>query len=146
MEVTSILKFLAVVLLCVGLVLPMTQAQARTRPARACRFDNRQAGTWTTDEVRWTVRCLADWMNVSVDHALYVADRESHFHRFAWNHSSDCRGIYQHMYRYWWSRVHTHADLLRKFAVRNRNWYSPRAQAVVTFAMVKKGGWGPWEG
>lgn len=121
-----------------------SSAQANVKPANACRFQNRQPATWTEDEVRWTVRCLATWMNVDVSQALYIANRESNFYRFAWNHSSDCRGIYQHMYKYWWGRVATHDDKLDKFAVHDREWSSPRAQAVVTFAMVKRGGWGPW--
>lgn len=140
------MRYLTVVALVAAVLAVGVRADASIKPAHACRFQKRQTGTWTTDEVKWTARCLAERMNVSVHMALYVGHRESRWHRFAWNRASDCRGVYQHKYAYWWSRVRTHARKLRKYAVEDRNWFSPRAQAVVTFAMVKQGGWGPWGG
>lgn len=122
------------------------EALALRSPDRACRFQRLQAGAWTTYEVRATVRCLAHRMNVDADKAHDIAKRESRFDRWAWNRSSDCRGVFQHKYVYWWARVSAHRVKLAKYDVHNRAWYSPRAQAIVTFAMVKRGGWGPWGG
>jgi len=138
-----LLPAVAALLITAGLATP---ALAITNPANACRFQRLNHQTWTHTEVRYTVRCLAKRMNVDVDHALYIANRESSFYWKAWNRSSDCRGIYQHKYAYWSSRVQSSDRKLDKYAVHNRSWFSPRAQAVVTFAMVKKGGWGPWGG
>lgn len=138
------MKFLAAVLVAGGLILAPTPAVAQKDPAHACTFQQLQPERWSHYEVKVTVRCFAKWMNVDVDEALYVADRESNFFFKAWNRSSDCRGIYQHMYKYWWGRVDAADRKLDKFHVKDRGWDSPRAQAVVTFTMVKRGGWGPW--
>jgi len=138
-------RVLTAVAIAAAVLVTAAPASAQVTPAHACRFQHLDQGTWTHHEVKVTVRCLAKRMNVDVRAALYIADRESNFYRFAWNHSTDCRGIYQHMYKYWAGRVSAHADKLNKYAVRNRTWSSPRAQAVVTFAMAKAHGWGPWQ-
>lgn len=127
-------------LLLGGLALP---AQARDR-SRQCTYQSLYSQSWTRTEVKKTVQCFAKKFGVSVSTAVYVADRESNFDRFAWNHSSDCRGIYQHMYPYWAGRVFTARKALHHYDVHDVRWMSPRAQAVVTFRMVKHGGWGPW--
>ena len=93
-----------------------------------------------------TVSCFAKKFNVSPDKARYIAHRESRFNEYAWNHASDCRGLYQHMYRYWNDRVYHWRHKLRHWHVKHPTWHNPRAQAVVTFAMVRHGGWGPWGG
>jgi nucleoside phosphorylase len=129
--------------LMAGFVAP---AQATVSPANACRFQKLQAGNWTTYEVKVTVRCLAKRMNVDVSHAQYIAYRESRFHRKAISWTGCCVGVYQHQQKYWAERVAQHVRKLNKFDVHDRSWTSPRAQAVVTFAMVKQGGWGPWGG
>jgi hypothetical protein len=134
---------LAVVGLMGGFAVP---AQATKPPAQACRFQKLQAPVWTTYEVRVTVRCLAERMHVDVDHALYIAQRESGFQRNAVSWTGCCKGVFQHNTNYWADRVSSHTDKLDKYGVRDRKWTSPRAQAVVTFAMVKQHGWGPWGG
>lgn len=140
-------KYLIAVLVGSMLIIGMASpATAHQRPGNACRFQNRQPGYWTRDEVRWTVKCLANWMNVDVDHATYIAYRESRYFYKAVSWTGCCVGVYQHQSKYWSGRVQDHLRKLRKFHVHDRSWTSPRAQAVVTFAMVKQGGWGPWGG
>ncbi len=93
-----------------------------------------------------TVSCFAKKFGVSADKARYIAKRESRFNEWAWNHSSDCRGLYQHMHSYWKERVNHWSKKLHHWRVSRPTWHNPRAQAVVTFAMVSHGGWGPWGG
>lgn len=141
------MKVLTVGLVAIGLAFStIGSAEAHVKPGRACRFQNREHGLWTTNEVRWTAKCLADWMNVDVSKALDIGFRESRWHRTAVSWTGCCYGVYQHNLRYWTDRVRSHSRKLKKFAVHDRDWDSPRAQAVVTFAMVKQGGWGPWGG
>lgn len=140
-------KFLTCSILVAGLLAgSVASAQATVNPAHSCRFQRREAGRWTVNEVRWTVKCLAKRMHVSADKARYIAYRESRYHRWAVSWTGCCKGVFQHNMNYWWERVHSHARKLNKYAVHNRNWYSPRANIVVTFAMVKSAGWGPWGG
>jgi hypothetical protein len=140
-------KYLTAVLIAIGLAFStIGSAEAHVKPAHACRFQSREQGVWTTDEVKWTARCLADWMNVDVSHAMYVGFRESRWHRYAVSWTGCCYGVYQHQLDLWPGRVRSHSRKLKKFAVHDRDWDSPRAQAVVTFAMVKQGGWSPWGG
>lgn len=96
------------------------------------------------EAVRQLVICEAELFNVSVSHALYVADRESKFYWKAFNSSgcggAGCGGIYQHHMAYWSGRVN---DYARDF---KPSWTNARTQCVVTFKMVRQGGWGPWGG
>lgn len=134
---------LAVAGLMAGFAVP---AQAQVPAARACRFQRLQPGTWTAYEVKVTTRCLAERMGVDVGHALYIAYRESRFQRKAVSWTGCCKGVFQHNIAYWAERVQSHMRMLNKYGVHDRKWTSPRANIVVTFAMVKSVGWGPWGG
>ena len=81
--------------------------------------------------------------------ALYVAERESNFDPWAWNHAiyreHDCLGTFQHMRAYWHARV---LRYLKPWWF-PRSWpdvsaFDPRANAIVTAKMARSGGWSPW--
>jgi len=131
------LACLAVSGILVGFMAVPSSARDRSH---FCTYPNDVAGT------KKIVSCFAKKFGVDPDKARAIAWRESNFKRFAWNHSSDCRGIFQHMYSYWPGRVQHWAKKLRHWHVWHPYWYNPRAQAVVTMAMVNHGGWGPWGG
>ena len=70
--------------------------------------------------------------------ALYIADRESHFHPRAYNAWSGAMGVYQHLRRYWPGRA---------FAYGFRGWsgFNARANIIVTMRLVRRlGNWSPW--
>lgn len=142
MEVTSILIRRVVTLLVAASIICGGGASAAHAFDRShlCKYP------FTVQGNRRTVSCFAKKFGVDPAKARYIANRESHFYRYAWNHSSDCRGLFQHKYAYWASRTHTYAAKLRHWHVKHWDWYNPRAQAVVTMAMVTHGGWGPWGG
>lgn len=84
----------------------------------------------------------------NVSTALYVADRESNLWPWAWNRSSDCRGLFQHKGPFWLDRVKAYLW---------RGWYpaatsrwpnvtalNPHANAIAAAKMVAAGGWSPW--
>lgn len=80
-----------------------------------------------------------------VTEALYVANRESNLWPWAYNSASGASGLYQHLRRYWVSRVKANIP----FWWFPRAWpnvspFSARANALVTAHMVKRGGWYPW--
>ena len=81
---------------------PMT-AQARTPLRTACRFQHMDGHDgWNVTEVKRTIRCAVNRWPVpgGLDHAMYIADRESNFQQYATN-PSGCRGIYQWLDSTW---------------------------------------------
>src|SRR5580765_2719870 len=129
------MRFALTTVLVAGLLLTATPASAVHRP---CNYPHTVRGN------KMTVSCFAKRMNVGPDGARAIANRESSFNEFAWNDSSGAAGLYQHLIKYWSSRVWHYRRALNKFHVKHRSWHNPRAQAVVTFKMVKaQGGWCP---
>lgn len=133
-------KFLAAVLVAAGLVSGFAPQAGAVDRSHFCVYPATYQGN------RMMVSCFAKKFGVDPAKARYIANRESNFDEYAWNHSSDCRGLYQHKYYYWSGRVQTAAAKLRHWRVKDWTWSSPRAQAVVTMRMVSHGGWGPWGG
>lgn len=93
------------------------------------------------------IHCAFRWGGIpsQIPEAVYVGDRESSLYPWAWNRSSDCRGLFQHMGRYWGSRARA---LLKRWWFPN-TWpnvsaFNPRANVLVTVKMVRVGGWSPW--
>jgi hypothetical protein len=125
-------------------IVPASASQAVTRgvrrnaqvSAKVCDYDWRKG----TFQVKQLIRCAAEHWNVpgGADLALYIADRESHFHPNAYN-PSGCAGIYQHMLRYWPGRA-------ASFGFEGWSAYNARANIIVTMRMVAEDGWGPWGG
>ena len=123
-------------------IVPASASQAATLgvrrhaqvSAKVCDFDWRKG----TFQVKKLIRCAAEHWNVpgGADLALYIADRESHFHPNAYN-PSGCAGIYQHMLRYWPGRA-------TSFGFRGWSAFNARANIIVTMRMVHDDGWGPW--
>jgi hypothetical protein len=118
-----------------------------TTPAQAtnktiCSFQTLEPGVNTITENKHVIWCMARKLGVDPSTAIYVAGRESGYDEWAFNGS--CGGLFQHMLRYWPARVATYSGLLDRYKVKNRNWYSPRANTLVAMAMVRSGGWAPW--
>ena len=82
-----------------------------------------------TAKVKALIKCAAKHFGVNTDKALYIADRESHFHPSAYNSWSCAKGIYQHLCKYWPSR----ADA---YGFDNWSAYNARANIMVTMRMV----------
>jgi hypothetical protein len=89
--------------------------------------------------VKRLVRCAANFYGVSIDKALYVANRESNFHPRAYNSWSCAKGIFQHLCRYWPTRASS-------YGFRDWSAFNARANIMVTMRMVKRYGWSPWGG
>jgi hypothetical protein len=73
--------------------------------------------------------------------ALYVMHRESGGYPWAFNTSSGCAGLFQHIT--WTGRV----TMLPRWAFApgyHPSAFDPRANAWVAALMVRSGGWGPW--
>ena len=108
---------------------------------RACRFQlsDGKAG-WTVEEVRKTVHCSVRRWPVSLDTALYIADRESGFHQYAHN-PSGCSGIYQ-----WapstWSSVLTNFPPL--YSVLGHGVYNARSNVMYAVKYAHNRNWSPW--
>lgn len=78
--------------------------------------------------------------------ALCVAHRESRYWPWAHNESSDARGLFQHLQRYWPGRVTSHLRQRWMPHVWQPSAYNARANVLVTMRMARSGGWGPWGG
>jgi len=105
-------------------------------PAKICPIDWRK-GPWF---VRKLIVCAARHTGVpgGVGEALYIANRESHFHAHAYNAWSGAMGIYQHLRRYWPGRA-------RAYGFRGWSGFNARANVFVTMRMVRRlGNWTPW--
>lgn len=95
---------------------------------------------------RWVVRCVFKNLNPGqLETAKRIAYRESRFDPTAHNRSTDCRGLYQHLGRYWQARVYRYLKA-KEFP---NSWprvsaFNARANAIVTARMIKETGWTPW--
>ena len=91
-------------------------------------------GRWA---VKQLIRCAASYYGVSVEKALYVANRESNSQPNAYNASSCAKGLFQHLCRYWPGRA---------FSYGFKDWspYNARANTIVSMKMVRRYGWSPW--
>jgi hypothetical protein len=119
---------------------PVATASAVTRddgytytPKTICPVDWRQ-GRWA---VKKLIKCTAVYYGVSVDKALYVANRESKFQPTAYNASSCAKGLFQHLCRYWPQRAYD-------YGFKDFSAYNARANTFVTMRMVRRYGWAPW--
>jgi len=106
-----------------------------SRSTEVCPVDWRK-GTYY---VKKLIRCAAHHYGVSVDEALYIADRESKFNPKAFNDWSCAKGIYQHLCTYW-------PDRAAIYGFNDWSAFNARANIMVTIRMVQKYGWGPWGG
>lgn len=94
------------------------------------------------------ITCVFDWLapgNSST--ARYVAERESGLLPWAYNSSSGCMGLFQHIE--WEGRM---GALRQRWFTRSVNpnvdghvgWWDPRANAIIAARMVAASGWGAW--
>jgi hypothetical protein len=107
-----------------------------SRPRPICPIDWRKGPLF----VRRLVACAAAYYHVpgGVREALYVANRESHFHPRAYNAWSGALGVYQHLRRYWPGRA-------AAYGFKGWSGFNARANIIVTMKMVRRlGNWSPW--
>lgn len=117
------------------------EAQGRNHYCRFQRADGRWG--WSDYDVKVTIRCAARKYGVSLDTALYIANRESNFDERALNRYSGCAGIYQHVQSYWAGRRATFLNLHPYWKLAP-SVFNPRSNVLVSIDMVRRGGWGPW--
>jgi hypothetical protein len=89
--------------------------------------------------VHGLVVCEARLFGVVVDHATYVAHRESRYVRTANN--GICKGVYQQHHAYWASRYRGYGAEAAGFGP---SWYNARTNIFVSMKMVRAKGWGDW--
>lgn len=94
------------------------------------------------------VTCVFDWLapgNAAT--AVYVAERESGLYPWAYNTSSGCMGLFQHIE--WAGRRWMLRPAWFRKPLDDVTWTDPRANAIMAARMVAgagawSGGWGPW--
>lgn len=133
------IRCLTLAVLLLILAAPMT-ASANEWRDRQCRY-NKGAETWTTFEVRRTIRCAAAKWDPpgGVPKAMSVAECESHYYAYAVNGSY--RGVYQHSIQYWPDRVRNAPDWLDLAT----SVFNARSNVIVSI-LAAQGGWGAWAG
>ena len=122
-----------------------TQAQAQGWRWRRCKFQTVEAGKWTVNEVKLTIECAVQHWPVSLDHALYVANRESGFRWDATNATSGACGVFQHLPEFWPIRQDNFDRLYPRWHIRE-SCYNARSNILVAIWMAHTGGWAPWGG
>ena len=134
-------------------------AQAWRPVAEICRFRLSDGDpSWSTTESRRVIRCaFRRFAPAQLDHALYIAERESNYVAVARNPwvASACRwenpfgscGLFQHLMRYWGQPVLAYGRAAWFPAMWPRvNSLNARANALIMVRMVAVGGWGFWGG
>ena len=108
---------------------------------QACRFQlmDGHAG-WSVKEVRYTIACAVRRWPVSLDTALYVADRESGYHQFAYN-ASGCSGVYQWAGGTWASVLD---DFPTLYKVLGHSVWNARSNVMYAIKYAHNRSWSPW--
>lgn len=146
-------KRLALVL-CLGLTWSMMTIQPATtwsRPQGPCsdpayRTTRTMSLEVRQDRAEGLIRCVFGWLAPDqTQMALTIAGRESGLDAFAWNRSTDCRGLFQHLQTYWPGRVRVY---LRERWFPN-TWpdvsaFNGRANTIAAARMVRANGWSAW--
>ncbi|HET9672148.1 MAG TPA: hypothetical protein VFQ40_04795 [Actinomycetota bacterium] len=134
--VSAILVILAVL----AFLPPHGNAGVRPWRYRECRFqtvDGRWG--WTESEVKLTIRCLANKLNVDVSMAMMVASHESGFDA---NPSNPVHcGVYQHTRSYFDGRIDAAARRWPGLRWISRDCESARSNTLAAFYLVKTDGW-----
>lgn len=143
---------LAVAAVALIIAIPATTAAHATGgPCSAPRFayiTRSEGRNHITTDVKALIGCAVREWSVpgGVTTALCIANRESGFWPWAHNESSDARGLFQHLQRYWPDRA---TNDLHQWWMPNV-WvpgaYNARANVLVSIRMAHRGGWGPWGG
>lgn len=116
----------------------------RKEECRYLTLDGRK--TWNQTEVKMTIRCASNRFGVSTSTALMVASHESGFVATARNPDSGACGIFQHLPRYWGSRINSVRSAWPRYARYGSPCTNARSNIFAAMLMVKRGGWYPWCG
>lgn len=134
------------VVLAIGLAAPATPAAAaHSWRWNKCRFQYKDGHRgWSVNESKLTIECVAAKFGVSTSTAMYIADRESHYHATAVNSSSGACGLFQHMPQYFPDRLRT-VSHAKPYYRRFQTWcLNARSNTFAALWMAKKHGWGAW--
>jgi hypothetical protein len=96
-------------------------------------------------KVKLLIRCIFTYGGIGdqAEFAITIADRESGLVPWAWNRWTDCRGLFQHLGRYWPARARA---LPARFFPRwpNSSAFNARPNIWAAMQMVRANGWGAW--
>jgi hypothetical protein len=112
------------------------------------RYETLENPQWTARETVLTITAAADRFNVSRSVMMCIARRESNLDEDAYNSYSGASGLFQHLRRYWPSRVRSYNHGVGGWldVKPNASPFSARANALVSARMMRAGGFGPWGG
>jgi hypothetical protein len=135
-------KLLTLVLaISFALTLNHGAAHAKEPLDRACRFQYLDGHVhWSVKEVKLTITCAVKRWPVSLDTALYIADRESGFHQFAYN-PSGCSGVYQWAGGTWASVLGDFPPLYKRLG---HSVWNARSNVMYAVKYAHNRGWSPW--
>ncbi len=97
--------------------------------------------------MRRLIRCIFDrFAPAEASFAVVIAERESSLYPWAYNRATDCRGLFQHLGRYWPGRVEAYLerDWYRRDKWPELSAFNPHANAIAAAKMVRASGWGAW--
>lgn len=128
---------------------PAQTAQAEGKGPCSGWFSTVRPSMGTTEverRVRLLITCAErKWpTSPGLDHALYIAERESSFWPWAQNPSSLCSGVYQHVLSAWPGRVALWWD--PDWFWRTPSVFNARANVIIAIRMAHVYGWSPWGG
>jgi hypothetical protein len=124
--------------------------EAAAGPRRKCigweyQIKHKHSMTVRQNRARRLIRCVFAEVGIpgEATTAYIIANRESGYAPWAHNQATDCRGMFQHMGRYWATRAR---GLPRAQFPRwpNMSAFNARANVWVSAQMVRAGGWSPW--
>jgi hypothetical protein len=137
------MKRILTAVLAISFALTLTPAHAGITTWRdtECRYQYLDGHRgWSTWEVKKTIECATQKWGVSTSTALYVADRESHFGQYATNATSGACGVFQHLPRYFPSRL---ASVKETFGPFGGSCYNARDNVLAAIWLARSG-WSPW--
>jgi len=138
-------KYLAVILAALAIAVATPAHAAGWRPPLKdkCRFQFMDGHKdWSTKEVRYTIKCAVNRWPVpgGLTQAMYVANRESGYHQFAYN-PSGCSGVYQWAQGTWSSVLNDFPPL---YKVLGHSVWNARSNVMYAVKYAHNRGWGPW--
>lgn len=123
--------------------IPASAGQHHTKPVRTFarfQYEDGHKG-WSQKEAKMTIKAAVARWPVSLNMAMYVANRESGFYYKANNPTSTAAGIYQFV-KGTWESAHRMFTKLNKWT--SDHVYNARANILVAIKFVHTHSWSPW--